>query len=140
MNTRIPSPRPSILIVDDQNQISIYVKRVLQMKEPYKNVTAVASAKGAINACTREKPDLVISDLHMPKTDGMTLIRRLKKAYPVAGIIMSGDDSSVFQALKSREIDPYLEKPINEKNSYSRLPGCLRNYNSSIFIIPRNND
>ncbi len=126
MNTRIPSSHPSILIVDDQKQISNYVKRVLKIKGEYKNVTAVDSAKEAMNACTREKPDLIISDLHMPETDGMALIRRLKKEYPVAGIVMSGDDSSLAKAMETHVIDDYLEKPLNEKKLLQSVARVLK--------------
>ena len=62
-----------ILVVDDENDIRELVRDILS-EEGY-TVDTAANAAEARAACARQAPDLVLLDIWMPDTDGITLLR-----------------------------------------------------------------
>ena len=72
-----------ILVVDDEPDIRDLVSFILQ--EYGVNVTAVASAKEALQALSQSIPDVLISDIGMPEIDGYMLMRQVRKRSPQQG-------------------------------------------------------
>ncbi len=66
-----------ILIVDDDKDFAQLLEFDLK-KKGYQTVTAHNGEEGMEKAL-KEKPDLIILDIKMPKVDGYTFVRRLKK-------------------------------------------------------------
>ncbi|MFN6559347.1 MAG: response regulator [Nostoc sp. ChiSLP01] len=80
------TPFPSdtqVLIVDDEPDIRDLVTFILQ--DYGVEVTAVASAQEALQALSESIPDVLISDIGMPKTDGYMLIREVRNRSPQEG-------------------------------------------------------
>ncbi|MDZ8106133.1 MAG: response regulator [Nostoc sp. DedQUE12a] len=80
------TPFPSdtqILVVDDEPDIRDLVTFILQ--DYGVEVTAVASAQEALQALSESIPDVLISDIGMPKTDGYMLMREVRKRSPQEG-------------------------------------------------------
>jgi PAS domain S-box-containing protein len=80
------SPLPSntqILVVDDEPDIRDLVTFILQ--DYGVEVTAVASAQEALQALSESIPDVLISDIGMPKTDGYMLMREVRARSPQQG-------------------------------------------------------
>ncbi|QSJ15081.1 PAS domain S-box protein [Nostoc sp. UHCC 0702] len=82
-----PHPRilsnMEILVVDDEPDIRDLVSFILQ--EYGVKVTAVASAKEALQALSLSIPDVLISDIGMPEIDGYMLMRQVRKRSPQQG-------------------------------------------------------
>ncbi|MBW4555050.1 MAG: PAS domain S-box protein [Trichormus sp. ATA11-4-KO1] len=72
-----------VLVVDDEADIRDLVTFILQ--EYNVNVTAVASAPEALQFLSQSLPDILISDIGMPQTDGYMLMRELRKRSPEQG-------------------------------------------------------
>lgn len=66
-----------ILIVDDDKDFAQLLEYDLK-KKGYETVTANNGEEG-LERALKEKPDLIILDIKMPKVDGYTFVRRLKK-------------------------------------------------------------
>jgi PAS domain S-box-containing protein len=66
-----------VLVVDDEPDARSLIERLLQ--ECDATVTTAASAKDAFEALARDRPDVLISDIGMPKEDGYSLMRRIRK-------------------------------------------------------------
>ena len=66
-----------VLVVDDEPDARALVERLLE--ECDATVTTAASASEALELVARDKPDVLLSDIGMPKEDGYTLIRRIRK-------------------------------------------------------------
>jgi CheY-like chemotaxis protein len=80
---------PHILLVDDDPQILLMMKRTLD-KEGYSTV-ALASGKAALDTIQEHRPDLVILDLSMPELDGFDILRIVRTQMPQLNIVvMSG--------------------------------------------------
>jgi DNA-binding response OmpR family regulator len=82
----------NILVVDDEVEIGEVVRRVLERAGFV--VTVTHNATAALEAAAREPPDVVITDVIMPKVHGVDLINTLRERYPgIRVIAMSGGGS-----------------------------------------------
>jgi NADH:ubiquinone oxidoreductase subunit E len=102
-----------ILIVDDEPVVIKSCERVLT-PEGY-TVDGASNGREAITKLTAEDFDLVITDLMMPDTDGIELIRWIRNSKPETGVIViTGYPSqeSIKEALSLRILD-YLPKPFS---------------------------
>jgi len=104
--------RPKVLVVDDEKTLRDIVSRALE-KSGCECVQA-ANGEEALERASEQAFDLVVTDLKMPKMDGLALIEWLQKKLPeVPVIIMTGhaDVESARKALRMRVSD-YLLKPF----------------------------
>jgi len=109
----VSNEKIKILIVDDQPFIRSLAERILKEKN---YATAHAhDGKEAIEKVEAESPDLVLMDIHMPGTDGISALKHIIKHTPdVPVIIMSGDADVhlAVDAMKHGARD-YLTIPFN---------------------------
>src|SRR5512137_2436128 len=103
-----------ILVVDDENDIRELVRDILS-EEGYAVETA-ANAAEARAACAKQAPDLVLLDIWMPDTDGISLLREWQQAQSMAApvVMMSGHGTveTAVEATRLGAID-YVEKPLS---------------------------
>jgi CheY-like chemotaxis protein len=82
----------SILVVDDEIEVGAAIRRVLE-RAGYL-VTLANNATEGLDAVARQPPDIVITDIIMPKVHGVELIKTLRERYPRIRIIaISGGGS-----------------------------------------------
>jgi DNA-binding NtrC family response regulator len=102
----------SILVVDDDEETVTLLREIL-LKEGY-NVDTAADGKIALDKVGSRPPDLVISDIHMPDLDGMSLLAELRVRYqdvPVILMTAYGSLKTAVDGLRSGAFD-YLSKPF----------------------------
>lgn len=105
---------PHVLVVDDEEDIRALIQDILS-DEGY-GVTAAANAAEARSARTDRKFDLVLLDIWMPDTDGITLLREWSENgdlnCPV--VIMSGHGTvdTAVEATRLGAFD-FVEKPLS---------------------------
>jgi len=103
-----------ILVVDDEADIRELVRDILS-EEGYA-VEAAANAAEARAACAKQAPDLVLLDIWMPDTDGISLLREWQQAQSVTApvVMMSGHGTveTAVEATRLGAID-YVEKPLS---------------------------
>ena len=101
-----------ILIVDDEDGMRRLLGRVLT-REGY-DVTTVGSGADALRQVSRERFDLVVTDIKMPEMDGLELLKELKDYEPSLPIIVMtayGTVENAVQALRLGAYD-YIAKPF----------------------------
>ena len=82
-----------MVIAEDHPGVAAALKRLLS--HHCEIVAEVADGNAAIDVATRLRPDVMILDLWLPKTDGLEVCRRLKRQEPaIKLILMSADVSS----------------------------------------------
>jgi excisionase family DNA binding protein len=111
---RASSPRRRILLVDDEPSIRTLLTKML---ETVYDVEAAADGRSALDRLRTPgvRVDLLISDLHMPDMDGLTLIREVRRlSAGLPAIIITGysSESSAIDAVNVG-VAGYLTKPFN---------------------------
>ena len=103
--------RKTILIVDDEAVIRDLCKRVLH---DY-NIVEAGDGVEAYEIFLRGGIDVILTDVMMPRVDGLELLKKLKEREPtVVVIIMTGyaDKDLILKALKA-DADDFITKPLN---------------------------
>ncbi|CAM3870357.1 response regulator [Smaragdicoccus niigatensis] len=110
--TRIPSPCPRILIVDDNGVVRNLMRLEIESLHKYEVVGEAADGEEAIARTIALKPDVVLLDLAMPMMDGLQALPLIRAASPgVRVIVLSGFDSrSMAEKALAAGADRYLEK------------------------------
>ncbi|MFQ5865170.1 MAG: sigma-54-dependent transcriptional regulator [bacterium] len=105
--------KANILIIDDDKELLLSCAKVLRNNGQYNVVTINDSAQALREIETRDY-DLIISDLAMPKINGMDLLRKARLAMPeIPFVIFSayGNVESVVEAMREGAFD-FIEKPF----------------------------
>jgi PAS domain S-box-containing protein len=119
--------RSRILLADDNGDMRDYVQRLLS--EHY-IVEAACDGMAALNAIRENPPDLVLSDVMMPKMDGFELLRSLRsdpKTQEIPIILLSaraGEESRI-EGLAAGA-DDYLIKPFSARELLARVESSLK--------------
>ena len=103
-----------ILVVDDEADIRELVRDILT-EEGYA-VEAAANAAEARAACARHAPDLVLLDIWMPDTDGISLLREWQQTQAItAPVVMMSGHGTVETAVEATHLGAidYVEKPLS---------------------------
>ena len=117
-----------ILVVDDDRQIVRLVQSYLQQSaSPCSPPTTV---KRRLHVIRREKPDLVVLDLMLPKRDGLEITRILRAddnlaAMPILMLTARIEDVDKLIGLELGA-DDYLTKPFNPQEVVARVKAILR--------------
>ena len=106
---------PHILVVDDEPEIVKMVGRILEGRGH--RVSTARDGQEALDAVERERPDLLIIDLNLPKLDGWEVTRRLRagattKDLPI--VMMTAAFPTVADADRGLTVgaDEYVVKPF----------------------------
>ncbi len=105
-----------ILIVDDELNMRVVLEAMLR-KEGHEVSTASDGAE-ALRIIGEEEISVVVTDLKMPKVDGMGLLGRIMENYPSIPVIMitaHGTVSNAVDALKKGAFD-YITKPFDQED------------------------
>jgi response regulator RpfG family c-di-GMP phosphodiesterase len=117
---RVPDDRPApspvdrlrVVVVDDEPQIRELVSEALR-REGY-DVRAFADGHEALAAVEAAPPSLVLTDLKMPRMNGLELIRAVRERIPGVGSILITAYASTETAVQALRYgaDDYLTKPF----------------------------
>jgi DNA-binding response OmpR family regulator len=124
--------RPSVLVVDDEPTIAEVVARYLE-RAGYRTRVAHDGPQ-AIESAERERPDLVVLDLMLPRMDGLEVMRRLREhdRDRIAVILLTakGDESDRVIGLRLGA-DDYVVKPFSPAELTARVGAVLRRIDTS---------
>lgn len=119
--------RRRILLADDNADMRAYIGRLLS---PHYVVDAVADGQEALDSIRRQSPDLILSDIMMPRLDGIGLLKMLKadaKTARLPVILLSaraGEEATIdgYDA----GTDDYLVKPFSANELLARVRAQLK--------------
>lgn len=119
-----PMPR-SILIVDDDP----HIRQLLVFAFGKAGLETVEAGDGedALAAVARQRPDLIVLDINMPRMDGLEVCRRLRAAGDVPILFLSSRDDEIDRVL-GIELggDDYVVKPFSPREVVARSMAILR--------------
>jgi two-component system, OmpR family, KDP operon response regulator KdpE len=117
--------RTKILVVDDEPQITRVLRTSLS---PHGYEVRIANdGESALDVFQEWSPDLIITDLSMPKMTGIELCENIRDRSQVPIIVLSvrGDDKNKVEAL-DKGADDYVTKPFSINELLARIRANLR--------------
>jgi PAS domain S-box-containing protein len=118
---------PRVVLADDNADLREYARRLLC--EHY-DVHVVADGQAALEAAREVRPDLIVSDVMMPRLDGFGLIREVRadpqlRAIPIVLLSARAGEEARIEGLDSGA-DDYLVKPFSARELLVRAATLIR--------------
>ena len=130
--TEMASPRErdqrTVLTVDDSASILEAIE--VMLREAGYHVIAASDGRKALDIAAAQNPDLIITDLHMPAMDGLTLMREVRKLpgcryIPI--IILTTDASPTHKSeARAAGASAWMSKPFNADKLLNVVRKVLR--------------
>jgi len=118
--------RLRVLFADDNADMREYVRRLL---EPMYEVITVGDGEEALNRLRTDRPDLLLTDVMMPRLDGVGLVRSIRAdpALRTLPVIMLSARAGEEARVSGLEIgaDDYLVKPFAARELLARVAASL---------------
>lgn len=119
----------SILIADDHNLFRAGLREILKKETRYFVVGEASDGDELVEKCNKLNPDIIISDLLMPRLDGLTAIRKLKQINPGLKTIivsMEYNKATAYKAWKAG-VNGMLGKDCDEGEFMYALSNIMNN-------------
>ncbi|MEX0862383.1 response regulator [Nitrosopumilus sp.] len=103
-----------VMIADDSDAIRLVLKDILGIGDHEIVAEAIDGAE-AVDVYCKEKPEILLLDLAMPKKDGLTVVNEVMQFDPNAKIILitASDDQKVIQQCLEHGASSYISKPFD---------------------------
>jgi DNA-binding response OmpR family regulator len=127
----------SILIAEDEKKLLHSMVEYLQLF--FEHVYTAEDGLSAYKTYKKEKPDIIIADIHMPHLDGLSMIEKIRKQDKETKIIITSAHSDKEKLLQAIELHlvKYLVKPVQSdklKELLLSLVDDLRKNNHCIYL------
>jgi len=113
------------------------------LKNYFSNIYDASNAIDALKLYTTFKPDIIITDIQMPKLNGLEFIKQIRKKDNTTQVIITtaySDKDYLFKAIELKLVK-YLVKPISQKDFDEALEICIENIiDENTNIINISND
>ena len=121
-----PQEKNVILVVEDEPDVREFIRSPLK---PFYEVVVAKDGKEGIAIAKEIIPDLIVSDIMMPGTDGYELCRVLKKDIhtshvPIILLTAKASEESIIQGLETGA-DDYITKPFNTRMLLNRIKNLI---------------
>ena len=118
-----PAERRRVLLADDNADLRDYISRLLRDRDY--EVEAVADGQAALAALRAKKPDILLTDVMMPRLDGFGLLRAVRedpaiRELPVVMLSARAGDDAKVEGLDAGA-DDYLTKPFSARELLARI-------------------
>lgn len=124
-----------LFLVDDHKMIREGLKTFLAEQEDFEIVAEAENGIDCLSQLEAIKPNVVLTDLNMPKMDGLELTKNIKEKYPdikVIALTMMGESQHIKQMLSEGAMG-YLLKDCSEEE----LIRAIKNvYNNGTYYSP----
>jgi len=122
---RMKENKYNILIVDDEKKICGILGEILKDEGYF--VRIANNGKDAQEVIKGDNVDLVLLDLMLPDTDGITLLREFKKVKPGVSIVMISAFGTISKAVEATKLgaDDFIEKPLETTRVLTTIKNAL---------------
>lgn len=128
-----PTPRPSILVVEDFELLRLSVVQWLQYRFPWCVVQGVESAEQALEHLRSARPDIVLMDIGLPGMSGLEATCRIKAQAPGTAVAMLTTHDTPHHRLAATQAgaDGYVAKQDMERDLEPTVKSLLRSHGSA---------
>jgi len=114
-----------ILICDDESGLRAVIKRYAHLDGH--EAAEAGNGLEAVEACKKERFDIIIMDIMMPKLDGFSAVKEIRKTSDVPIIMLSARGEEYDKVLGFEYgVDDYVVKPFSSKEIMLRISAILR--------------
>src|SRR6478672_11606620 len=117
-----------VLVVDDEPLAREGLKLLLSRQSEVESLSEAGNGREAVALIREQKPDLVLLDVQMPRTDGFAVVQTIGAERMPPVIFVTAHDQYAIRAFEIAAID-YLLKPVTEERfdlAFKRAIGRLR--------------
>ncbi|MBU1343338.1 MAG: response regulator [Proteobacteria bacterium] len=119
----------AILIVDASDFMRDYMHKSLKNKG-YDHILEAVDGKDALDALMEHKVDLILSELNMPKVNGLELLRAISnhsalKHIPFVVLVSDLSDETYKEAMKIGAAD-YIKKPFTPAEIDNKIKSIMK--------------
>ena len=119
-----------ILVVDDDADTRLTLQLALEIEFPSAEIESAADGEAALAAFSRQAPSVVVSDLQMPGTDGVGLVKSLRarpdaSAVPIVLLTASGGPDA-WRRASALGADGFVVKPANVQDLTAVIRRAMR--------------
>lgn len=129
----------TLLYVEDEEGIRSNIFEIFQ--DVFKEIHLAKNGEEAYKIYTEQKPDLIITDIRMPKMDGIELIEKIRQTNSKVRVIIFSAYTDLDYMLKAAELHlvKYIIKPVNEEKLVDALESFLNSYEGTKIytLIPQ---
>jgi type II secretory ATPase GspE/PulE/Tfp pilus assembly ATPase PilB-like protein/CheY-like chemotaxis protein len=122
--------KPRILVVDDDDGIKVIVKKALKQLPVDVDVVTASDGQDALHQVGKKLPDMVITDVMMPRMDGFSLCENLRGDVRTAFIPIMMLTANADESARTRGYmigtDDYMNKPFSVPDLNARVMRLLR--------------
>jgi DNA-binding NtrC family response regulator len=109
-----------VLIVDDEAEVRKMLSDIVRgMRYPDGlEIEAAPDGQAGLNAVVRQRPDLVLLDLYMPRMGGLAALKQMRSVEPRLSVVVitsAQDTSTSAEALREGAV-AYLPKPFDPRH------------------------
>lgn len=122
-----------ILLAEDEFLCAIGIKNNLELLG-HTVVDTATTGEELISAANKHKPDLIISDINMPKINGLEAIKKINENYNIPSIITSSYNNDYIDQSSKLNIFYYLIKPIQKDELYAAIQIAMSRYKDSLAL------
>ena len=128
-STKEETMNDTLLIVDDNKDLTDYLSEALKTK--FKKIWVAYDGEEALRICRESYPDIVVSDIQMPRMNGYELCKHIKEDLeishiPIILLTARNDEESQIFGYKNGA-DAYLTKPFEVSILYTIIQSQLKN-------------
>ena len=128
------------MFVEDDAMTRIQISNTLKMI--FKEVYCAKDGEEAFSIYEDESPDIILTDIQMPRKDGIKLTRQIRNIdYNIPIIILTSfDDKNILLSAANLAVDGYLVKPIEFTDLVKMLIKAIQRAQKSPNLITLNNN
>ena len=121
-----PTAATSLLIIEDDENISSAIQEYFS-RAGY-TVSTASDGVAGVELVTRERPDVVVLDLMLPKMDGLAVCKEVRQKHAQMPILMLTAKDDVVDKVLGLEMgaDDYITKPFSLRELEARIKSVLR--------------
>ena len=130
------SPKPRLLVVDDEPDMLEFVERVTRRRF---TVTPCSSAEDALGELATGEYEVLITDQKMPRVSGLELLGRIAGQYPrLVRVLLSGftDLPDIQRAVSEAHEHAYVLKPVDSQRLLDAIEQAYRVRDGAPFVPP----
>jgi len=115
-----------VMLIDDSPVVLHILRKLLMKSQAIEVVGAFTDGIEALDSLASMKPDVICTDYHMPKINGLELIMQIMESYPKPILVISsavkteGDENTIFALLEAGAVDVFPKPFIQTEEEFRK--------------------